>query len=95
MRSFRIASVTLGLLAGGVGLADEAAAGYTAKVVDRTLLVQGDGAADKLALRASPGRLELDVGDDGTADFDFARDAFSRMRLEAAAATTRSASSRG
>jgi Ca2+-binding RTX toxin-like protein len=76
-----------GLLAGGLGLtAAQADASSSAKIKYRTLVVKGSGASDKLALRlraGAPDKLEIDVGDDGTADFRVARNKFDRIRVNA------------
>jgi Ca2+-binding RTX toxin-like protein len=61
---------------GGLAMsAGQVQAAYTPSMQDRTLVVTGDTAADKLALRSVASRLptlELDVGDDGSADFRIA-----------------------
>jgi Ca2+-binding RTX toxin-like protein len=66
--------------------AGPAAAAYTAQVQDGTLNIVGDNASDKLALRlapGSPGTLQLDVGEDGTADFSFDRSTFTAIDVQA------------
>jgi len=66
--------------------AQAAEASYSVKVKKRTLTVKGNGAGDKLALRvrsAAPGKLEVDVRDDGTADFKVPRGEFDRIRVKA------------
>ena len=63
-----------------------ALAAFTAHVQAGTLKVTGDGASDKLALRldgGSPSILQVDVGDDGTADFSFDRTTFTAIDVEA------------
>jgi Ca2+-binding RTX toxin-like protein len=58
----------------------------SAKVKRHTLIVTGSDAADRLALRlsaADPERLEVDVGDDGSADFDFKLKRIDRIQVEA------------
>jgi Ca2+-binding RTX toxin-like protein len=65
--------------------ADPALAAYTAQVSNGTLQVTGNGAGDTLALRLAPGdpqTLQLDVGDDGTADFAFDRGAFTAVDVQ-------------
>ncbi len=55
-------------------------------IQDRVLTVTGDAAADRITLRipaANPTSLELDLGDDGTADFRFARTQFDAVRVVA------------
>jgi Ca2+-binding RTX toxin-like protein len=61
-------------------------ASYTAGVQGGTLQIKGDGASDKLALRLSPtdpNTLQVDVGDDGTADFAFDRSTFGAINVQA------------
>src|SRR4051812_46765166 len=66
--------------------ADPAFAAYTAHVQAGTLEITGNAASDKLALRleaGSPSTLELDVGEDGTADFSFDRTTFTAIVVNA------------
>jgi Ca2+-binding RTX toxin-like protein len=75
-----IAAAVLGLGAG------PAFAAYTASVENGTLNVVGDRASEKLALRVAPGdpnTLQIDVGDDGTADFTFDRSSFTAIQVAA------------
>jgi Ca2+-binding RTX toxin-like protein len=73
-----------GLLTAGLVLtADAAHASYSVTVKKRTVLVSGNGAGDKLALRARPRRLEVDVRADGSAEFRIARKRFDRIRVRA------------
>src|SRR2546423_8468014 len=68
--------------------AGQALAAYTARVQDGTLRIVGDAASDKLALRLDGGSantLQVDVGDDGTADFSFARTTFTAISVQAGA----------
>ena len=75
--------------------ADPAQAAYTARVQAGTLKITGDAADDTLALRlGSPSTLEVDVGEDGSADFSFDRNAFTRSTSRPVPATTRFASTR-
>ncbi len=63
-----------------------ALAAYTAQISGDTLNVTGNSAPDALALRLAPGdpsTLQLDVGDDGTADFAFARSQFRTVDVQA------------
>src|SRR4051812_22122246 len=63
-------------------------AAYTAQVVGSTLVLTGDGASDKLAVRlasGSPNTLEIDVGDNGTADLSFDRTTFTGITVNAGA----------
>jgi Ca2+-binding RTX toxin-like protein len=62
------------------------AAKPTASIEGRTLTVTGTARADAFALRIDPeasNRLDVDVGDDGTADFSFAQETFKRIGVEA------------
>jgi Ca2+-binding RTX toxin-like protein len=62
------------------------AATPTASIEGTTLTVAGTARADVLALRIDPAqsdRLDIDVGDDGTADFSFDRETFTRIRVDA------------
>ncbi len=64
--------------------AERADAAYTPTIENRTLVVTGDAASDKLTLRVppnAPATLELDVGDDGSTDFRIARSQFDRVRV--------------
>jgi Ca2+-binding RTX toxin-like protein len=64
--------------------ADPAHAAYTARVQAGTLRITGDAADDKLALRlGSPSTLDVDVGEDGSADFSFDRNAFTAIDVVA------------
>jgi len=63
-----------------------ALASYTAGVQGATLQIKGNGAGDKLALRLSPtdpNTLQVDVGDDGAADFAFDRSTFTAIDVQA------------
>src|SRR3954462_5004828 len=60
-----------------------AMASYSATVDGTTLRVAGDGASDKVALFADSTNLTIDVGQDGTADFTFARSAFTAVSVTA------------
>ena len=60
--------------------------GYTAKVTRGLLAITGNGDASKLVLRlraATPTTLDVDVGDNGTADFSFDRSKFDRILIDA------------
>jgi Ca2+-binding RTX toxin-like protein len=73
------------LVALGVG-AERAHAAYSAQVVNGTLLITGNGASDQLALRLQAGvptTLEVDVGDNGSADFSFDRGTFDAIEVDA------------
>jgi Ca2+-binding RTX toxin-like protein len=80
-----------GLLAGGLAVSAQAAhaAGHGAGSVSishHTLTVAGTAASDKIALRLSAGHpqtLQVDFGDDGTADFQVRRHRFDRIVVDA------------
>ena len=77
------AAVAAAVLGPGAGTAFAA---YTAGVQNGTLNVVGDNAADRLALRLAvgdPNTLQVDVGDDGTADFSFDRSTFTAIHVAA------------
>jgi hypothetical protein len=60
----------------------------TARIHNGTLQITGTDAADNLALRLEPGNpntLDVDVGDDGTVDFSFARSAFEAIDVQGGA----------
>jgi Ca2+-binding RTX toxin-like protein len=61
------------------------AAPYSAEVVDRTLTITGTSADSSLTLRvgALPTTLDLDVGSDGTTDFEFDRSTFENITVDA------------
>ncbi len=86
-RALALSALAGGLLAASFALsAVPAFAAYTAKVQNGTLELTGDGASDKLALRldgAAPNTLQVDVGDDGTADFSFDRTTFTAIHVAA------------
>ena len=74
------------LVVAGLALTGTAQASYSVKVEDRTLIIKGDRASDRLALRASvaaPDTLAVDVGDNGSANFEVALNRFDRIRVSA------------
>src|SRR4051794_4802013 len=71
-------------LAAALGFAAPAMASYSATVDGTTLRLSGDGASDKVALLAEPTNIVIDVGEDGTTDFTFARSAFTAVSVKAA-----------
>jgi Ca2+-binding RTX toxin-like protein len=79
-RRWLLALTAAAAIAVGFGLAaDRASAAYNAKVSQNVLSVGGDAASDKLVLRlkaGSPSILQVDVGENGTADFSFDRATF-------------------
>jgi Ca2+-binding RTX toxin-like protein len=65
---------------------DRADAAVSAAVANSTLTVNGNGANDKITLRlqaGSPGMLQVDVGDDGSPDFNFDRSTFTAIVVNA------------
>jgi RTX calcium-binding nonapeptide repeat (4 copies) len=65
---------------------DRADAAYTAKVSQGTLSIAGDAASDKLALRLKAGSsniLQVDVGANGSANFNFDRSTFDKIAVHA------------
>jgi Ca2+-binding RTX toxin-like protein len=81
------AFVATGFLAGAVATGAQAApAPYSVAVQQRTLDITARTAGGDLALRLAPGRpqtLQVDVGIDGSIDFQVARDTFDRIDVEA------------
>jgi hypothetical protein len=75
------------LLAAGAALAaDDAAAATRAEIQGTTLVVTGDNGPDVIALRLQAGvptTLEVDVGDDGTAEASFDRATFDLIQVNA------------
>src|SRR6478735_4015959 len=86
-RALTLVVLTGALLAASLGLGtDVAHAAYTAQVRAGTLVVDGNAASDKLSRRLAPGApntLQLDVGEDGTADFSFDRSTFTAIAVDA------------
>src|SRR4051794_10091416 len=70
-------------LAAALAFAAPAMASYSASVDGTTLRLAGDGASDKVAMVADPTTLFIDVGEDGTTDFSFARSAFTTVSVTA------------
>src|SRR3954447_11933493 len=70
-------------LAAALAFAAPAMASFSANIDGTTLRLAGDGASDKVALFADPTNLVIDVGEDGTADFTFARSAFTAVSVTA------------
>jgi Ca2+-binding RTX toxin-like protein len=70
----------------GSGAARGATPGFSAEVVDGTLVIQGGSASERIALRTSPldaNQLLVDVGDDGTAEHSFALATFGAIAVDA------------
>jgi uncharacterized protein YxjI len=80
-------ALAAGLLSGGLVLGAQAAdASVAVGVKNQTLVIKGNGAADHLALRVrhnTSNKLDLDVNDDGSADFKVLRSTFQRIRVTA------------
>jgi len=86
--SERIGRRSLAVTAAGLAFlgltAAQASASYTASVQGTTLEVKGDKASDKLAIVPdSATTLALDVGADGTIDFQFDRSTFDKVHVNA------------
>jgi Ca2+-binding RTX toxin-like protein len=88
-RALQLCAVTGAALAGTFAFgAESALAAYTANVQHGTLQITGDHASDRLALRLAagdPNTLQVDVGDDGTADFSFNRRTFTAIHVQGGA----------
>jgi Ca2+-binding RTX toxin-like protein len=82
-------ALAAGLLTGGLALSAQAANAaqpVQVKIKDQALVVKGTEAADRIALRLSATdrqTLQVDVGDDGSADFQVARNRFRSIRVDA------------
>jgi Ca2+-binding RTX toxin-like protein len=80
-------ALAAGLLTGGLAASAQAApAPYTFSVQQRTLDIAARTAGSELALRLAPGdpqTLQVDVGIDGSVDFQVARATFDRVAIEA------------
>jgi Ca2+-binding RTX toxin-like protein len=79
------AAVAAAILA-GPGSAASAVSQAEASLGDGVLTVEGTNGSDRIALRlqaGQPGTLEVDVGDDGSADFSFARRAIAKIVVDA------------
>jgi Ca2+-binding RTX toxin-like protein len=87
-------ALAAGLLTGGLAFGAQAADAHQTvahqtvkvKVEHQTLVVRGTKADDRIALRlraGDPQTLQVDVGDNGSADFQVARDRFNRIRVNA------------
>ena len=78
------AGAAAALLAGGLATAGPAAAATSASVSNDTLTVNGDSGDDRIALRlaaGAAGTLQVDFGDDGSAEHSFDRGTFSRIEV--------------
>src|SRR5829696_596330 len=78
-----------GLMAPAVSsAANQKVEGVRAKAKHGTLEVKGSGGTDAVALRlkaGDPSRIQVDVGNDGAADFSFQRQTVKRLAVEARA----------
>jgi len=83
-RRFGLAAGAAAMLATGLAAAGPAAAATSASVANDTLTVNGGSGVDRIALRlaaGATGTLEVDFGDDGSAEHSFDRGAFSRIEV--------------
>ena len=79
-------TLAAGLVAGMLGLtAAQADAAPVIGLKGKTLIAKGTGAGDRLALRlhaGAPDRIDVDVGDNGSADLVVARNRVKRIRVK-------------
>jgi Ca2+-binding RTX toxin-like protein len=80
-------TIAVGLLATGLAATADAAnaSAVSSRVSHGTLIVKGTAANDKITLRVrsdKPNKLEIDLGDDGTADLQVNRNQFDRIRVK-------------
>ena len=81
-RRLGVAAGAAAMLAAGLATASPAAAATSATVSNDTLTVNGDNGDDRIALRLAAGAnstLQVDFGDDGSAEHSFDRGTFSRI----------------
>jgi Ca2+-binding RTX toxin-like protein len=81
-----IAVIVAVCLLAGLVPAEEARAAYSVTIQQRTLVFTGDGSSEKLGMRVRknrPRQLEVDFGDDGTADLRIRRRDFARIHVRA------------
>ena len=93
VKASRLAVVAVAMAAGLAALAGHADAAAPEvmpirhpKLKDGLLTIEGTKRSDRLTLRlraGNPGVLQLDVGADGSADYDFARQAVARIAVDA------------
>jgi Ca2+-binding RTX toxin-like protein len=82
-------ALAAGLLTGGLAVSTQAADAsppVKVKITHQTLVVKGTQAGDRITLRQSAAdrqTLQVDVGDDGSADFQFSLTRFNRIRVDA------------
>jgi Ca2+-binding RTX toxin-like protein len=97
MKHMRLTVALAALVAGAIGVSSGTAArvpshGLTASLNYGTLMVKGTQASEKIALRLRAGDssvLEVDAGDDGSADFNFPRADIARIVVDARAGNDR------
>ncbi len=78
------------LVVATLGVAPAAHAAVIARIANGTLTVRGGDASERIALRrGAPGRLVVDVGDNGTPDFTFQRSLFTKIVVNAGAGADR------
>ena len=83
-RRLGLAAGAAAMLAVGLAAASPAGAATSASVSNDTLTVNGDSGADRIALRlaaGAAGTLQVDFGDDGSAEHSFDRSTFSRIEV--------------
>jgi hypothetical protein len=83
-RGLGLAAGAAAMLAAGLATASPAAAATSASVSNDTLTVNGDSGNDRIALRLAAGAtgiLQVDFGDDGSAEDSFDRGTFSRIEV--------------
>jgi Ca2+-binding RTX toxin-like protein len=86
------AVIAAGLLSGATATAGATQPPYKVKTHDRTLTIAARNAGDDLALRlagGAPQTLQVDVGNDGSADYSVARSRFDRIAVTAGSGDNR------
>ena len=88
MRRLTSLVIVSGLVMGGLATSAQAArSGWSVAINHRTLTITGNAASSRLALRLRahhPNTLQIDVGDNGSADFQAQRHQFDRIRVNGA-----------
>jgi Ca2+-binding RTX toxin-like protein len=83
-----LAAVVAVALVGSGGASGKTERLFAAKVQDQVLVVDGSSASSTIALRVAPGspnEIEVDYGDDGSADRRFDQHRFARIEINAGA----------
>ena len=91
-RRLGLAAGAAAMVAVGLATAGPAAAATSASVSNDTLTVTGDSGDDRIALRlagGAAGTLQVDFGDDGSAEHSFDRSTFSRIEVFAGSGNDR------